>query len=38
MTLKLSDDDRKLTGKWDPDADCTIGERHGGPVNWIKKR
>jgi hypothetical protein len=38
MKVTLSEDHRKLSGKWDPDPDCTIGQRYGGPVAWIKKR
>jgi hypothetical protein len=37
MTVTLSSDGRKLTGRWSPDADVTIGGRGGGPINWVKK-
>jgi hypothetical protein len=37
LTVTLTDDGRRLRGKWRPDADVTIGGSEGGPIDWVKK-
>lgn len=37
MNVTLSADGTKLTGKWTPDADVTVGTKAGGAINWTKK-
>jgi hypothetical protein len=38
MTVTLSQDGKKLTGKWLVGTDSAIGGKGGGAINWSKKK